>query len=216
MPSKDKGPFSFYCVSVGRKTGVFTKWNNASSSVTRYPGSVYKGCHTLDEAAEMLDVPPDTPMIHHEGAAYTLKEFKILQQTNETSQTNSGDKGINDEDILKINDSINSNNFDDSFPKEQVSNTNITSKASPCAVSNKNTPSKASPNAILSKKHDMSQNCNNDMPEMYEVFCEKHSKIEAIQSECMQKLDKYMTEIIILNNIIQEKDQMILNLKLVT
>ena len=121
MPSKDKGPFSFYCVSVGRKTGVFTKWNNASSSVTRYPGSVYKGCHTLDEAAERLDVPPDTPMIHHEGATYSPKKFKILQQTNETSQT-SCDKGI--KDILKINDSINSSNFDDSFPKEQVSNTN--------------------------------------------------------------------------------------------
>ena len=30
----------------------------------------------------------------------------------------------------------------------------------------------------------------------------------------MQKLDKYMTDIIRLNNIIQEKDQMILNLKL--
>ena len=49
---------------------------------------------------------------------------------------------------------------------------------------------------------------------MYEVFCEKQSKTEAIQSECMQKLEKYMTEIIRLNNIIQEKDQMILNLKL--
>ena len=94
-----------------------------------------------------------------------------MQQINGTSQTNSGDIGINDEEILKINDLINSSNYDDSFPKEQVSNTDITSKASPCAVSNKNIPSKVSPNAILSKKHDMSQNCNNDMSEMYEVFC---------------------------------------------
>ena len=52
------------------------------------------------------------------------------------------------------------------------------------------------------------------MPEIYKLVYEKQSKIETIQSECMQNLDKYMTEIIRLNNIIQEKDQMILNLKL--
>ena len=66
---------------------MFTKWNNASRSVTRYPGSVCKGCHTLDEATEMLDVPPDTPMIHHEGATYTLKELKIFA-TNQWNKSN--------------------------------------------------------------------------------------------------------------------------------
>ena len=41
---------------------MFTKWNNAISSVTEYPGAVHKRCHTLDQAAEMFDLPPDTPM----------------------------------------------------------------------------------------------------------------------------------------------------------
>ena len=73
------------------------------------------------------------------------------------------------------------------------------------------TPSSASPRIILSDKCDnmLENDSNKDLAKMYE-----HTKIETIKCECMQKLDKYMSEIIRLNSIIQEKDEMILKMKL--
>ena len=96
MISKDKGPFKFYSVKVGRKVGVFTKWCNASSSVTRYQGAIYKGFHDVDAAIEMLEASPDSPLIHHQDATYTLNEFKNLQNKGSETTEDSNDEMDND------------------------------------------------------------------------------------------------------------------------
>ena len=52
------------------------------------------------------------------------------------------------------------------------------------------------------------------VPKLYDRLCEKHDKIESVQSLCIEKMDKYMSEIAKLNQTIQEKEKLILNLKL--
>ena len=55
---------------------------------------------------------------------------------------------------------------------------------------------------------------NNSIPPMYEQLNQKHEQIEAIQNQCIEKMDKYFHEICRLNAAIQEKDNEILKLKL--
>ena len=40
----------FYAVVIGRTTGVFSNWEETSKSVTRFPGNLYKGFPTKEEA----------------------------------------------------------------------------------------------------------------------------------------------------------------------
>ena len=49
---------------------------------------------------------------------------------------------------------------------------------------------------------------------LYDMLCKKHSKIESVQDSCIDNMDKYMNEIAKLNQTIQEKDNLILDLKL--
>ena len=54
----------------------------------------------------------------------------------------------------------------------------------------------------------------NSVPQLYEQISQKHEKIETIQTQCIDKMDKYLDEICRLNATIQEKDKEILKLKL--
>ncbi len=44
----------FYAVKIGRKTGIFSSWDETKESVLSYPGAVYKGFSTLKEANSFL------------------------------------------------------------------------------------------------------------------------------------------------------------------
>lgn len=44
----------FYAVRKGKKTGVFSSWNDCKSSVDGFPGAEYKGFATLAEAKEYM------------------------------------------------------------------------------------------------------------------------------------------------------------------
>ena len=45
----------------------------------------------MDSAVEMLDVSNDAPIIHHQGATYTIKEYKILQSANKSTSEQTND-----------------------------------------------------------------------------------------------------------------------------
>ena len=43
-----------YAVRKGKKTGVFTSWDECSASVSGFPGAQYKGFSTKEEAGAWL------------------------------------------------------------------------------------------------------------------------------------------------------------------
>lgn len=47
----------FYGVKKGKKTGIFSSWDECRESVTGYPGAEYKGFATLAEVQSYLGVP---------------------------------------------------------------------------------------------------------------------------------------------------------------
>ncbi|TPP54876.1 RNase H family protein [Leishmania donovani] len=49
---------SFYAVAVGKTRGIYSTWAQCSEQVTGYPGSIYKGFRTLDEARSFLAAHP--------------------------------------------------------------------------------------------------------------------------------------------------------------
>ncbi|MBR5318013.1 MAG: ribonuclease H family protein [Peptococcaceae bacterium] len=50
----------FYAVKQGRKTGLFTSWDDCKAQVQGYSGAVYKSFTTLDEAQAYLWGQPET------------------------------------------------------------------------------------------------------------------------------------------------------------
>ncbi|MCX7649818.1 MAG: ribonuclease H family protein [Flavobacteriales bacterium] len=57
MPSGASGK-SFYVVWKGRQTGVFTTWKEAENSVKGFPGALYKGYPSREEAEEAWKAGP--------------------------------------------------------------------------------------------------------------------------------------------------------------
>lgn len=55
----------FYAVKSGKKTGIFTSWEECKEAVTGYPGAEYKGFPTLEEAKSFL------------GEAVSVEEQKV-------------------------------------------------------------------------------------------------------------------------------------------
>ncbi|MCR5271733.1 MAG: ribonuclease H family protein [Lachnospiraceae bacterium] len=45
---------NFYAVKAGKTTGIFDNWDECKMSVTGYPGAIYKGFATYDEAKVFL------------------------------------------------------------------------------------------------------------------------------------------------------------------
>lgn len=54
---------NFYAIKKGFKTGIVTTWEECSASVKGYPGAIYKGFATLEEAKTFLgdDFESDSP-----------------------------------------------------------------------------------------------------------------------------------------------------------
>ena len=58
----------FYAVSVGRRIGIFSSWNQASKSVTAFPRAAYKGYQTLEQAKmAMRQAGIADPRVYEEG-----------------------------------------------------------------------------------------------------------------------------------------------------
>ena len=52
----------FYAIQKGKKTGIFTSWDETKSYVSGYPGAIYKGFLTLEEAQNWLTGTPNNKL----------------------------------------------------------------------------------------------------------------------------------------------------------
>lgn len=48
----------YYAVAVGKKPGIYTKWDECKAMVHGFPGAVYKSFKTLEEAETFLESAP--------------------------------------------------------------------------------------------------------------------------------------------------------------
>lgn len=47
----------FYAVKVGRKPGVYKRWEDVQKEILNYPGAIYRGFQTFEEAWHFLESP---------------------------------------------------------------------------------------------------------------------------------------------------------------
>lgn len=59
---------SFYAVAVGKKTGVFTNWNECKESIDDFKGAVYRKFTSIDEASEFVADYLNTLYVYTDGA----------------------------------------------------------------------------------------------------------------------------------------------------
>lgn len=60
----------YYAVAVGKKPGIYTKWDECKAMVHGFPGAVYKSFKTLEEAETFLEsAPARGGEAHAKGAA---------------------------------------------------------------------------------------------------------------------------------------------------
>jgi len=65
-------PFELYAVAIGRKTGIFTNWNNCKQQVNGMSGNCYQRFHNLDDCVFVLDQNGATPKTDSEIAVYDV------------------------------------------------------------------------------------------------------------------------------------------------
>lgn len=81
----------YYAVKVGKITGVFDNWNECNSSVTGFPGAIYKSFKTKEEAEAFLN----GDIIIKEGAeraSKTKNKFYAVKSGTSTGVFNSWDE----------------------------------------------------------------------------------------------------------------------------
>ena len=65
----------YYAVAVGKKPGIYTKWDECKAMVHGFPGAVYKSFKTLEEAETFLEsAPARGGEAHAKGAAQEQPE----------------------------------------------------------------------------------------------------------------------------------------------
>ncbi len=63
----------YYAVAVGKKTGIYTKWDECKAMVHGFPGAVYKSFKTPEEAEAFLkSAPARGGEVHAKGAAQQM------------------------------------------------------------------------------------------------------------------------------------------------
>lgn len=59
---------SFYAVAVGRKTGVFTNWNECKENIDDFKGAIFKKFATIEEATEFIDDYSNNLYVYTDGS----------------------------------------------------------------------------------------------------------------------------------------------------
>lgn len=59
---------SFYAVANGRKTGVFTNWNDCKINIDDFKGAIYKKFATIEEATEFIEDHLNSLYVYTDGA----------------------------------------------------------------------------------------------------------------------------------------------------
>ena len=76
----------YYAVAVGKKPGIYTKWDECKAMVHGFPGAVYKSFKTLEEAETFLEsAPARGGEAHAKGAAQQKATQGAAQQKSGTA-----------------------------------------------------------------------------------------------------------------------------------
>ena len=75
----------YYAVAVGKKPGIYTKWDECKAMVHGFPGAVYKSFKTLEEAEAFLGSAPARGGETHAGGVAQQKVRTAAQQKPETA-----------------------------------------------------------------------------------------------------------------------------------
>ena len=76
----------YYAVAVGKKPGIYTKWDECKAMVHGFPGAVYKSFKTLEEAETFLEsAPARGGETHAKGAAQQKATPGAAQQKSGTA-----------------------------------------------------------------------------------------------------------------------------------
>ena len=76
----------YYAVAVGKKPGIYTKWDECKAMVHGFPGAVYKSFKTLEEAETFLEsAPARGGEAHAKGAAQQNATQGAAQQKSGTA-----------------------------------------------------------------------------------------------------------------------------------
>ena len=76
----------YYAVAVGKKPGIYTKWDECKAMVHGFPGAVYKSFKTLEEAETFLEsAPARGGETHAKGAAQQKATQGAAQQKSGTA-----------------------------------------------------------------------------------------------------------------------------------
>ena len=76
----------YYAVAVGKKPGIYTKWDECKAMVHGFPGAVYKSFKTLEEAETFLEsAPARGGEAHAKGAAQQKTTQGAAQQKSGTA-----------------------------------------------------------------------------------------------------------------------------------
>ena len=81
----------YYAVAVGKKPGIYTKWDECKAMVHGFPGAVYKSFKTLEEAETFLEsAPARGGEAHAKGAAQQKATQGAAQQKSWNSRRRQG------------------------------------------------------------------------------------------------------------------------------
>lgn len=72
----------FYAVKVGRKPGVYKRWEDVQKEVLNYPGAVYRGFENFEEAWQFLESESADEMTHNHYTNLEPSKIKNLNNVN--------------------------------------------------------------------------------------------------------------------------------------
>lgn len=84
-----KAKKSFYAVRVGRNTGVYDSWSECQAQVNRYPGAVFKGFSTSDEAGVYVAGGGSTSGARYSGSSIVGGSSVHLSSSSSSSSSRS-------------------------------------------------------------------------------------------------------------------------------
>lgn len=82
--AKKKQIKKFYAVKVGRKTGIFSKWEDCRKQIIAYPGAIYRGFPTKEEAEKFMkqELSPEFQKGMELPAVYAFVDGSFNPKTN--------------------------------------------------------------------------------------------------------------------------------------
>lgn len=84
----------YYAVKIGKKPGIYRKWDDCKAMVHGYPGAVYKSFQTLAEAEAFLGTGDASATVTGNGDASTTVAGQLESPTGAVEKTQSQTGGV--------------------------------------------------------------------------------------------------------------------------